>query len=164
MSFVFLYTREAHPGERRPHHASIEDKLRNARDMAAAFDIRRPMLVDDLAGSVHRAYGSLPNMTYVVGTGGSILYRAAWTDPRTIALALEQLDFEADARKQGTRLTPYYMEWVPQRPNPSEHFMDGLRDIAGERAVTEFIDAIATTHGEGAARPLRAWRQRRDGE
>jgi hypothetical protein len=29
--------------------------------------IRRPLLVDDLDGAAHRAYGSLPNMTWVIG-------------------------------------------------------------------------------------------------
>ncbi len=29
--FVFVYTREAHPGEHYPHHTSVEQKLAHAR-------------------------------------------------------------------------------------------------------------------------------------
>lgn len=115
IGFVFLYTREAHPGEHYPHVETLEQKLQHARDMAKRFDIRRPMLVDDLDGPIHRAYGELPNMTYIVGTGGSIIYKAAWTDERTIRIALDQILFEREARRGRTRLAPYYLEWAPQR-------------------------------------------------
>ena len=83
-SFVFLYTRESHPGGKYPHHSTLEQKLSHARDMVVQWSIERTMLVDDLEGTVHRAYGALPNMTYIVGAGGRVQYRADWTDPRTI--------------------------------------------------------------------------------
>ena len=116
------------------------------------------MLVDDLEGSLHRAYGTLPNMTYIMAAGGNIIYRAAWTDERTIRMALGQVLYEREARRDGTRLTPYFMEWLPQRVNIREKFVDGLAQV-GERAIDEFIAAVEHTEGKAAADLLRGWRE-----
>ena len=85
---VFLYTREAHPGEDYRHHTSMEDKRHHARAFQAEFGIKRQILLDDLEGSVHGAYGMLPNMTWIIGSGGVIHYKAAWTDSVDIEDAL----------------------------------------------------------------------------
>ena len=130
--FLFVYTREAHPSDRYPGHTSFEQKKSVASEMAKQLGFARPMLVDDLEGTVHHAYGRLPNMTYIVNPGGTIIYRAAWTDPRTIRLALEQrpveefiaaMDevhgttvlFERGARRAKRRLTPYHMKGTALR-------------------------------------------------
>jgi len=84
INFLFLYTREAHPGENYPAHRSFEQKLSHARAFKAEFKIERPILVDDLVGTAHKLYGSLPNMTYLIGRSGRVLFRADWTDPPTI--------------------------------------------------------------------------------
>ncbi len=157
VGFVFLYTREAHPGENYAHHTSMEQKLSHARDMAKKRSMKRPMLVDDLEGSLHRAYGRLPNMTYILSAGGVIIYRAAWTDPRTIRMALDQLVFEREQRREGVRTTSYYMEWLPQRVNDRIEFMEGLIRDAGPKAVEEFIAMVANSGGEAAAKQLRDW-------
>ena len=125
--------------------------------MTRRWGIDRPMLVDSLEGDVHRAYGTLPNMTYIMAAGGNIIYRAAWTDERTIRMALDQVLHERKARRDGTRLTPYFLEWLPQRVNIRESFVDGLVQI-GDRAVDEFIAAVEHTEGTAAADLLRRWR------
>ena len=81
-AFVFLYTREAHPGENFPAHRSMDQKLSHARAFKERFQIERPILVDDLFGAGHKLYGMLPNMTYLIGRSGKVLFRADWTDPR----------------------------------------------------------------------------------
>jgi hypothetical protein len=48
---VFIYTREAHPGETVPHHDSFERKLASAVLLAEETGIGRDILVDDLAGT-----------------------------------------------------------------------------------------------------------------
>ena len=121
------------------------------------------MLVDDVKGTTHRAYGTLPNMTYILSAGGSIIYRANWTDERTIRMALEQILHERSNRRAGTRVTPYYVEWQPQRANERERFMDGLQDI-GERAVEEFIAAVEHTEGENAVKVLRNWQAKKQSQ
>ena len=165
VSFAFLYTREAHPGDKYPHHTSFEQKLAHARDMVSLWGIRRKVLVDDLDGAVHCAYGTLPNMTYIVGAGGRILYRADWTDPRTIGIALSQLVYERKHRRAGTRMTPYYQEWQPRQVNDRMLFMEGLLRDVGRSAVEDFIAAVAHSQGDKAASVLRArWGSRRPSE
>ena len=72
--FLFLYTREAHPGENFPAHRNIEQKLAHARAFKDRLQIERPILVDDLVGTAHKLYGMLPNMTYIIGRGGKISF------------------------------------------------------------------------------------------
>ena len=126
--------------------------------MKRRWGIERPVLVDNLEGDLHRAYGTLPNMTYIMAAGGKIIYRAAWTDERTIRMALDQVLHERKARRDGTRQTPYYLEWLPQRINIRERFVDGLAQI-GERAVDEYIAAVEHAEGKAAADLLRKWRK-----
>ena len=54
---VFLYIREAHPGEDLHHHDSLQRKLDHARKFREEFRVRRRILVDDLDGAGHRAFG-----------------------------------------------------------------------------------------------------------
>lgn len=160
---LFVYTREAHPGERYGHHTSMEQKLEHARQMVRRHGLRRPVLVDDLEGSVHAAYGRLPNMTYIVAAGGKVLYRANWTDPRSIRLALEELLWQRRARASGQRLRPYYVEWEPQFPADRIRFVETLLEVVGPRAVEEYVAATAHRFGEAAAKPLREWWQQQQG-
>ena len=76
---VFVYTREAHPGENYRHHTSMADKRARARAFKEHSKARRPILLDDLEGTCHRAYGLLPNMTWIMGRGGLVLYKGSWT-------------------------------------------------------------------------------------
>jgi hypothetical protein len=69
---VFIYTREAHPAENYRHHRSMDDNRRNARAYLEHSKLRRQILLDDLEGTAHRAYGLLPNVTWIVGRGGMI--------------------------------------------------------------------------------------------
>lgn len=156
VSFVFVYTREAHPGDRYPAHTSFEQKLAHAWAMVARWGMKRAMLVDDLEGIVHHAYGRLPNMTYLVKTDGTILYRASWTDPRTLRIALEQILYERGLRRSQKRMTPYYLEWMPLREAERIPFLEGLREV-GPRAVEEYIAATQHEYGEATAKVLRAW-------
>jgi hypothetical protein len=48
---VFLYIREAHPGEHFPAHRTFAQKLAHARAFRERFGIERPILVDDLVGT-----------------------------------------------------------------------------------------------------------------
>jgi hypothetical protein len=155
--FVFVYTREAHPSDRYPGHDSLERKLDHARAMAEKLGFERPMLVDDLEGTVHQAFGRLPNMTYIVNAAGTIVYRAAWTDPRTIRGALEQIVFERGERRAKRRITPYYMEWEPQRANDDVRFVQDLFELGGARPVDEFIAAMDDLEGPARTKRIKEW-------
>ena len=141
VEFIFVYVREAHPGENYGPHRSMEQKLAHARAFRDRYKIERPILVDDLAGSGHRHYGELPNMTYLVGRGGRILFRSDWTDPPTIEMMLNySLNMRA-RRRQGERITPFYVEFAGFRKNDPEAFQEGLK-VAGQQAVDDFARMI----------------------
>lgn len=97
--------------------------------------IRRPILVDDLEGSGHRAYGSLPNMTWVVGRGGRIVYKADWTSAANVEAFLARYLDSRNARKGP--IGPYYTEQVEYRNLDRDAFYRRLLRN-GPRAYAEF--------------------------
>lgn len=80
VSFAVVYTREAHPGERHGPHTDLDAKRAAARECASTLGVERTVLVDEVSGALHRAYGALPNAVVVVGTDGTVSYRADWLD------------------------------------------------------------------------------------
>lgn len=134
---VFVYTREAHPGENYRHHRSMDDKRGNARAFRSEFKIRRAILLDDLEGTAHRAYGSLPNMTWIIGAGGIIHYKAAWTDPIGVEDALEAT-LDGLERRARDKLIPYYAEHWAWRVRDEDQFRARLVHN-GPQAVTDFF-------------------------
>jgi peroxiredoxin len=91
VEFLFVYVREAHPGERIPAHRSMEDKIRAADELGSREEIGMPIIVDALRGPIHRKYGKLPNSTFLIDKSGRIAFRALWTQPSVIEDALEAL-------------------------------------------------------------------------
>jgi hypothetical protein len=148
ISSIFLYTREAHPGENYPAHRSFEQKLAHARAFKAEFKIERPILVDDLIGSAHKLYGLLPNMTYLISRSGRVLFRADWTDPPTIEYAINYVLSSRARRREGLRLTPFYAEFVGYRWNDPAKFQEGLIR-AGRQAVEDFARAMERRSKQG---------------
>lgn len=140
-AFLFVYTREAHPGENFPAHRSLEQKLAHAGAFRDRFRVRRPILVDDLAGTGHRLYGTLPNMAYLIGRGGKILFRSDWTDPPAIEAALNYVLDSRARRREGLRLAPFYAELVGYRWRDEEKFQEGLAR-AGRQAVEDYAQVI----------------------
>ena len=137
---VFIYTREAHPGENLPPLASMADKRTHARAFREHSSIKREILLDDLAGTAHHAYGLLPNMTWIVGRGGFIHYKASWTAPGDIEDALETaIDYQRDRASKG--LTPFYSERAASYPRDREKLRQGLVR-AGPQAVADFERAM----------------------
>jgi hypothetical protein len=137
---LFVYTREAHPGENYPEHRSLDDKLAMAREFRKVVGIRRPILVDDLEGAIHRHFGMLPNMAWILSRTGKVVYKAEWTQPASIERALEeQLDMKRQQRA-GKLPVALYVEKQEYRYRDAA-FYDGLRRN-GPRAVTEFDEAM----------------------
>jgi hypothetical protein len=140
VAWYFVYTREAHPGEHVGHHDSFETKLVNARLLRDEVGIRRPILVDDLEGTAHHAYGLLPNMTWVIGRGGRILYRADWTSAANVEAFLERHEAGRKRRPAGGAVSPYLSEQIEYRDVDREAFYDRLRRN-GPRSYEEFKHA-----------------------
>jgi hypothetical protein len=152
-NFIFVYTREAHPGENFPAHQTLEQKLDHARSFQQVLDVQRTILVDDVEGTGHELYGTLPNMTYVIDRGGKVLFRSDWTDPPTIE---KVLDYILDARKQrreGLRMAPFYAEMVGYRWSDLGKHHEVL-----ERAGPQALSDWANSQKRGAQQPPRPGR------
>ena len=108
-------------------------KLAQARVFVERFGIERPVLVDDLAGTGHQLYGLLPNMTYLVGRGGRVLFRADWTDPPTIEQAIRYLLDARSRRREGLGLKPFFAEFLGYRWSSQAAFMEEL-EVAGPQS------------------------------
>lgn len=133
---VFLYTREAHPGENFRHHTSMAVKRHNARALKAEFKVRRQILLDDLEGTAHQSYGMLPNMSWIIGQGGMIHYKATWTDPGDIEDALKYALDVLDRRVKD-KLLPYHSERLKWRVRDDNQFRARLLKN-GPQAVKDF--------------------------
>jgi hypothetical protein len=64
--FLLVYVREAHPGEYYPAHTTLEQKKRDATDLATQEDIHYSVLIDDLEGIIH---------LYVIDKDGRVAFR-----------------------------------------------------------------------------------------
>src|SRR5438093_13665927 len=141
---VFTYTREAHPGENYRHHTSMDDKRSNARAFRDHSHIRRRILLDDLAGTAHRAYGLLPNMTWIIGPGGFIHYKSSWTSPADVENTLEAiLDFQTNRAKN--EWVAFYSERSAWSTRDLAQFKEGLlrNGKSRERSKAINIDKLS---------------------
>ena len=89
--FLYIYTRETHPGENIPPHRSYEEKMERARAFQAEEGLELTLLVDGFEGPVHLAYGGGPNMACVVHRDGRLIYRSEWADPEALRDEIDHL-------------------------------------------------------------------------
>lgn len=111
-AWVFIYTREAHPGELVGAHESIEAKVATARLLRDEAGIRRQILVDDLEGTAHHAYGLVPNMSWVIDRGGLIVYKSDWTSTANVDAFLNRYESGRSRRSEAGTVGPYLTEQV----------------------------------------------------
>ncbi len=140
----FLYAHEAHPGENVPHLTSLEQKFRHAAMLRDTYGVTRPILVDALDGACHRAFGSMPNMTWIFGHSGMILYKSDWTDAHSVENALIYFLEVLQRRQAGERLAPFHVERMDYRNQDRQKFYQGL-ERNGPKAVAEFRKAFPDT-------------------
>lgn len=88
--FVFVNTREAHPGETIGQPGTFEDKLRHAELVRQHHRFPFEVAVDDIDGTLHRRFSPKPNSAYLIDGDGTIRYRAHWAnDDRGLRRAIE---------------------------------------------------------------------------
>jgi hypothetical protein len=138
---IFIYTHEAHPGEHYPHLTSMEQKLQHARDLREVLGVRRSIWVDALDGACHRAYGSMPNMTWILTRGGVPVYKSDWTDAASVANATEYFVHVRERRRAGERVAPFRVERLDYRNQDRDAFFAGLARN-GPKAVREFLEVF----------------------
>jgi hypothetical protein len=91
VEFLFVYVREAHPGEELPPHRNLADKVRAAELLREEEDLETPILIDDLGGKVHRKYSGQPNPSFLIDKSGRVGYRQLATNPSRLRDAINEL-------------------------------------------------------------------------
>ena len=105
-TWVVVYTREAHPGERVPTHATVAEKSHAARRLVEDEGIGRLVLIDDLDGTVHRDYGAAWDTVFVLDAAGTVVLRRAWNDPAQVAAELNVLRVGGHVSVESTEMAP----------------------------------------------------------
>ena len=141
VSSIFVYTHEAHPGENYPRLTSLDQKFRHAHLMRDMLGVTRPILVDALDGACHRAYGSMPNMMWIINRAGVPVYKADWTDVHSVANAIEYFLQVTERRRAGERVVPFRVERLDYREQDLAAFYRSL-ERNGPKAVREFRAAF----------------------
>jgi hypothetical protein len=90
VSFAVLYVREAHPGSSIGAHKDFVEKKARANKLVNDGEGRR-ILVDDVEGTVHSAYGSYPNAVFIINKNGCVVFRSDWNIPTATGRAIELL-------------------------------------------------------------------------
>lgn len=127
----------------------MDDKRRHARAFVEHCNVRRQVLLDDLEGTAHRAYGMLPNMTWIVGRGGMIHYKSAWTSEADVGDALEHvLDFQANRAKK--QWVAFYSERSAWSTREMRLFKAGL-ERNGPQAVADYERMLEATKASRTA-------------
>jgi peroxiredoxin len=91
IEFLFVYVREAHPGEKILAHSSLAGKVKAARLFRDEENLSMPIVVDDLRGSIHRKYSKLPNPAYLIDKSGRVAFRCMWANPAALGKAMTEL-------------------------------------------------------------------------
>ena len=138
---IFLHTNEAHPGEYYPHLTSMEQKLSHARDLRDKLGVTRPILIDALDGACHRAYGSMPNMTWIFARSGIPIYKSDWTNSHSVDNAIAYFLEVTERRRAGERVVGFHVERLDYRIQDHDAFYKGL-ERNGPKAVREFREAF----------------------
>jgi peroxiredoxin len=144
VEFLFVYVREAHPGDQLPAHRSLNDKTEAAELFREEEDVEVTILLDTLDGKVHRQYGSRPNSTYLIDRSGRVAFRAVWTRPNAVEEALEELlDFQEESGKEHGVVRDGEDTSLPRR-HSMLHAHRAL-ERGGPQAVRDFKEAMGAS-------------------
>jgi hypothetical protein len=91
VQFVDVVIRQAHPGPDVPHYETFDEKMRDAERYKREEGIPWPVLVDDLAGTVHQVYGGLADPSYLIGSDMRVAYYNMWTHGPSLNEAIRAL-------------------------------------------------------------------------
>jgi hypothetical protein len=91
VDFVDILIRQEHPGERRGPYRTYEEKLQSAREHEREEGIGWTVLVDDLAGTVHKAYGGAAAPVYLIDVSGRVAFYSVLAHAPTLKRAIDEL-------------------------------------------------------------------------
>ena len=133
VQFVEVFIKQAHPGERNGAYHSYEEKRAQASEYKREEGIPWPVVVDDLAGTVHQTYGGMDDPTYLIDAAGRVAFYQMWTSVPALSQALEEL--LARPGHLGT-----VRGGIDRVPHLMVSFVDGWRAImrGGLRAALDY--------------------------
>ncbi len=154
VTFMTLYVREAHPGERFPQPQTFAEKLAHARAYKERDQIPWTVAVDDVDGTLHRALDPKPNSAYFVDEHGRIVFRLLWSnDAAGVRRGFEVLLSDNPFGRRSER---------EARIVPMTDGMGALEDVlpqSGPSAQRDFLRALPVAYAfgklAGLFRPLR---------
>jgi hypothetical protein len=91
VQMVDVLVRQGHPGPAVPAYEHQTQKLADARRYKEDDGVPWTVLVDDLRGTVHQAYGALADPTYLIDVDGRVAFYNMWTHVPTLFEAVEAL-------------------------------------------------------------------------
>jgi hypothetical protein len=165
-AFLVIYTREAHPGEVTPAHATQAAKHRAAARLAGEETISRVILVDDLDGTVHRHYGGGWDSVFVLDAQGRVVLRRAWNDPGQVRVTLDALAGRTVQPSESAEMAPpasragfghgllrggasAVLDFYASAPPPVRQQLE----TSASEAVRALVTAPGAAAPAGAARP-----------
>jgi len=147
VNFYLVYVKESHPGEHYPHHTSLEQKLSHARDFRKLENVKFPILVDSLEGTIHRSYGPWPTSLFVIHRDGRLVYRSTIADPNEARQYLEELVASDRLTVNPNRVphTCYSERLIEHDPDQAEHRR--VYGRAGPKAFEDFWKLFPAQRG-----------------
>jgi peroxiredoxin len=153
IEFLFVYVREAHPGERVPAHHTAEAKVRAAAILRDEEQVAMPLLVDDVKGPIHRKYSKLPSPAFLVDRSGRIAFRSMWANPQELASAIEEL-LELQQERRVDHVVVRGGQDLSMPLPYSRLYSYRALERGGEDSVNDFRAAIGRSWPEPATAPL----------
>lgn len=141
VEFLFVYVREAHPGEKLPAHESMDDKRRAAEELRDDENIEYTILIDELEGKVHKKYGKMPNPTYIIDKSGRVAFRSLWSRVTAIREALEELLNAQETREVEHAIVNGGEDMSVPMTTAMFHSHRAL-DRGGKKAIREFREGL----------------------
>jgi iodothyronine deiodinase-like protein len=151
VSFAILYIREAHPGSRIVQHRDKTDKTARARSLRETDAETRPILIDDMEGTAHNAYGGYPNSVFIINRAGCVVYRSDWNNPTATRRALRRLLAGKAAGGQGLFLPAKPPVAIRTLKRAGGHtladFLKDLPSLVWKNAIKRNIRLLTGTGG-----------------
>ncbi len=94
VEFLLVYILEPHPGERgyedivQPQ--TYHQRMKLAGDTVKDCGIQRKTVLDTMDNDFYMSYGGCPNMVYIIGPDGVIVYHDRWASHEDVAHFLDQ--------------------------------------------------------------------------
>lgn len=86
-----VVVRQNHPGEDVPPYSEFASKMRDADRYRREEQTPWAVVVDDLQGTTHQAYGGMADPSYLIDRNGRVSFYNMWTHVPTLYVAIKAL-------------------------------------------------------------------------